>query len=64
MSGAINTITVKPELGENGGYAELDVGERGVLVFEGALNFAAGENSAFRLSGYHSEEDGPRQTGA
>lgn len=58
VSGAINTITVKPELGENGGYAELDVGERGVLVFEGALNFAAGENQAFRLSGYHSEEDG------
>jgi iron complex outermembrane receptor protein len=58
VSGAINIITAKAELGETGGYAELDVGERGVFVFEGALNVPAGDNFALRLSGYHSEEDG------
>ena len=38
VSGAMNIITNKPDLTETGGYLELDAGERGVLVFEGALN--------------------------
>ncbi|MEX0709087.1 MAG: TonB-dependent receptor [Woeseia sp.] len=58
VSGAINIITAKPNLTDTGGYLELDAGERGVLVFEGAVNVPASENFGFRLAGYHSEEDG------
>lgn len=58
VSGAFNIITAKPDLDETGGYAELDVGERGVFVFEGALNLPLNESFGVRLSGYHSEEDG------
>lgn len=58
VSGAINVITNKPEVGETSGYVELDVGERGHAVLEGAVNIAASENFALRLAGYHSEEDG------
>ncbi len=58
VAGAFNIITAKPDLEESGGYVELDVGERGVLVFEGAVNIPTSDNFALRLSGYHSEEDG------
>ncbi len=59
VSGAFNVITAKPDLDSGvGGYVELDAGERGVLVFEGALNLPVSESFGLRLSGYHSEEDG------
>jgi len=58
VSGAFNVITAKPDLDEFGGYAELDVGERGVFVFEGALNVPMSETFGVRIAGYHSEEDG------
>lgn len=58
VAGAFNIVTAKPDLDESGGYVELDAGERGVLVFEGAVNIPTGDNFALRLSGYHSEEDG------
>ncbi|MFQ5548915.1 MAG: TonB-dependent receptor, partial [Woeseia sp.] len=58
VSGAMNVITAKADVKESGGSAELDVGERGVLVFEGAVNFPTSDTFALRLAGYHSEEDG------
>jgi len=58
VSGAINVITSKADVEEKGGYAELDFGERGVFVFEGAVNIPTSDTFALRLSGYHSEEDG------
>jgi iron complex outermembrane receptor protein len=58
VSGAFNIITTRPDLDETGGYAELDVGERGVLVFEGAVNVPMSDTFGLRLAGYHSEEDG------
>jgi iron complex outermembrane receptor protein len=58
VSGAMNTITAKPNVNQTDGYAELDVGERGHAVFEGAVNFPTSDNFALRLAGYHSEEDG------
>ncbi len=58
VSGAFNVITAKPELDDIGGYAEVDVGERGVFVFEGALNLPVSETMGVRIAGYHSEEDG------
>ena len=54
VSGAFNVITAKPELDDVGGYAEVDVGERGVFVFEGALNLPVSETMGLRLAGYHS----------
>jgi len=58
VSGAINIITAKPNLDANDGYFEFDAGERGVLVFEGAVNIPTTDTFALRLAGYHSEEDG------
>jgi len=58
ISGAMNVHTVRPTRGERNGYVELDVGERGVFDLEGATNWDAGENWAFRLAGQHSTEDG------
>lgn len=58
VSGAINTITTKPSVDEVDGYVEVDVGERGVFVTEGAVNLPTSDSFAVRLAGYHSEEDG------
>ena len=58
VSGAMNIITAKPNMKETEGYTELDIGERGVLVFEGAISLPTSENFALRIAGYHSEEDG------
>ncbi|GMR17529.1 MAG: TonB-dependent receptor [Gammaproteobacteria bacterium] len=58
VSGAMNIITAKPSTEGTSGYADLDVGERGHLVFEGAINTPVNDSFALRLSGYHSEEDG------
>ena len=58
VSGAFNVITAKPDLDGFGGYAEVDVGERGVFVFEGALNTPISDTFGLRIAGYHSEEDG------
>ena len=58
VGGALNIITAKPDLEESGGYVELDAGERGVFVFEGAANIPTSDTFGLRLSGYHSKEDG------
>jgi len=58
ISGAMNIITAKPNIDETEGYAELDVAERGHVVFEGALSMPLSDTFALRFSGYHSEEDG------
>jgi iron complex outermembrane receptor protein len=58
VSGAINTITNKPNIDEFGGFFELDLGERDVAVFEGAVNVPVSQSFAVRAAGYHSEEDG------
>ncbi len=58
VSGAMNIITAKASVDSMEGYAELDVGERGVRVFEGAVNVPISDSFAVRLAGYSSEEDG------
>jgi iron complex outermembrane receptor protein len=58
VSGAMNIITAKPSVDGTEGFAELDVGERGRVAFEGAVNFPTSDSFALRLAGYHSEEDG------
>jgi len=58
VSGAINVITNKADIESQDGYMELDIGERGHAVFEGAVNIPTSDTFAIRLAGYHSEEDG------
>lgn len=58
IGGAFNIITARPKLDEFGGYAEIDVGERGRVVGEMALNIPLTDKFAVRLSGYGGEEDG------
>ncbi len=58
VSGAFNVITEKASTEGVNGYAEVDIGERGVFVFEGAVNVPLSENLAMRIAGFHTEEDG------
>src|SRR6056297_3274126 len=58
VTGAFNVITQKASTEGTEGYAELDVGERGVFVFEGAVNVPLTDNLAMRIAGIHTEEDG------
>jgi len=58
VSGAMNIITARPNMEENEGYIEVDIGERDHAVVEGAASFVVSDNFAVRISAYHSEEDG------
>lgn len=58
IGGAFSVHTKKAEIGSNSGYVDLDVGERGHGVAEGAVNIPMGDNFAMRLAGYYSQEDG------
>lgn len=59
IGGAISVHTRRADIdGGRTGYADLDVGERGRFVFEGAVNLPMTDNFAMRLAGYHSQEDG------
>ncbi len=58
VSGAFNVITEKASTEGTEGFAELDVGERGVFVFEGAANIPLTDNFAMRVAAFHTEEDG------
>ncbi|GAB5413473.1 MAG: TonB-dependent receptor [Congregibacter sp.] len=58
VTGAFNVITEKANLDGVEGYGEVDVGERGVFVFEGAVNVPLTDNLAMRVAGFHTEEDG------
>jgi len=58
VSGAFNVITAKASTEATEGFAEVDVGERGVFVFEGAANLPLTDNLAMRVAYFHTEEDG------
>ena len=59
IGGAISIHTRQADIdGGRSGYAELDVGERGRLTFEGAVNVPVSDTFAMRFAGYHSQEDG------
>ncbi len=57
-SGAIHTITAKPQLEETEGYVRLGAGERGRQQAEFAYNQPLNDSWAVRIAGSHSEEDG------
>ena len=59
IGGAINVHTRKADIdGGTSGYVDLDVGESGHVVFEGAVNIPVSDTFAMRLAGYSSQEDG------
>lgn len=58
ISGAISTHTARAKTDSTSGYIDLDVGERGHFVGEGAINLPVNENFAVRFAGYYSTEDG------
>ncbi len=59
IGGAISVHTRQAEIeGGRTGYADFDVGERGHVVFEGAVNIPISSTFAMRLAGYSSQEDG------
>lgn len=58
ISGAMNVHTRRPTNGQRDGYVELNVGDRGVLEFEGGFNVSLTDTFAIRFAGQHSEEDG------
>jgi iron complex outermembrane receptor protein len=59
IGGAISVHTRRAEIGGgNSGYVDMDVGERGRFVVEGAVNVPVSDTFAMRFAGYHSQEDG------
>lgn len=59
IGGAISVHTAKADInGGNSGYIDVDIGQRGHGVVEGAVNMAMSDNFAMRVAGYHSQEDG------
>jgi len=58
IGGAISVFTKRPEFTGHDGYASLDLGERGHGLLEGGINLPVNDNLAFRVAGFHSQEDG------
>jgi|GEM_PF-103643 len=58
IGGAISTQTQRPDMEGVNGFAEINVGQRGLFSLEGAGNWVASDTFAMRLAVYHSEEDG------
>ncbi len=59
IGGAISVHTRKAQIGgDPTGYVDLDAGERGHFVFEGAVNLPLNDSFAMRFAGYSSQEDG------
>ncbi len=58
IGGAISVFTKRPEFTGNDGYVSLDLGERGHGLLEGGINLPVNDNLAFRVAGFHSQEDG------
>ncbi len=57
-AGALNIRTVKPQIGEFGGFANITYGNHDLISTQGAINIPAGENLAFRLTGTQRSRDG------
>lgn len=59
IGGAFSVHTARAEVGgDANGYVDLDIGERGHLVGEAAVNIPVNDRFAMRLAGFYSTEDG------
>ncbi|HFB65895.1 MAG TPA: TonB-dependent receptor [Aeromonadales bacterium] len=58
IGGAISVYTTRAQLNDSEGYAELDLGERGHVTANGAVNIPVSDNFAMRFAGYYSTENG------
>lgn len=56
--GAINVITVKPKLGERGGFVDLQAGNYSMIQAVAAVNLPLGDTVAIRASGETVHRDG------
>lgn len=57
LAGTLNIITAKPRLGQWGGYAQAEYGNRDSYAAEGAINIPLGSTFAARASGYYVNRD-------
>lgn len=57
LAGTLNIITAKPRLGQWGGYAQAEYGNRDSYAAEGAINIPLGSTFAARTSGYYVNRD-------
>ncbi len=58
VGGAVKFETKRPQLGELEGSVEVTLGEQDMRNGKGTINIPVGEKLAFRLFGYHNEDDG------
>jgi iron complex outermembrane receptor protein len=58
IGGAFSVHTRKAEIDKTDGYFEVDAGQRGHFVGEGAVNIPVNSEFAMRASAYYSTEDG------
>ena len=56
--GAINVLPRRPDLGAWGGEASAEIGNEGLLRFDGALNIPLDDQAAVRAAVFHVEHDG------
>lgn len=57
LAGTLNIITAKPRLGQWGGYAQAEYGNRDSYAAEGAINIPLGSTFAARAAGYYVNRD-------
>lgn len=57
LAGTLNIITAKPRLGEWGGYAQAEYGNRNSYAAEGAINIPLGQTFGARVAGYYVNRD-------
>jgi len=57
LGGTLNLITKKPSQESGNGYFQVDAQSRGGFGFEGAVDVAVSNNSAFRFAGFYKEND-------
>ena len=58
IAGAISVFTKRPEFSGNEGYVSLEVAERDTVNAQGAVNLPVNDNLAFRVAGFHYEDNG------
>ena len=56
--GVINVLPRRPDLGAAGGEAFAEIGNEGLLRFDGAVNFPLDDRVAVRAAVFHAEHDG------